>query len=151
MLRQGLGRNRCGSRRPLLALTYRLCPHLDPRFSINMETSLPGQVTTVDQYSPARQIGCGVNGESFRTIYAAFPPRSGFVQPCAQADLRHKAGAVGLASTLGARTPAASSPSAPSMGSAERKIHTTGILRPILHSGQPTGNNLCRPSAFDRH
>ena len=27
MLRQGLGRNRCGSRRPLLALTCRLCPH----------------------------------------------------------------------------------------------------------------------------
>ena len=27
MLRQGLGRNHCGSRRPLLAMTYRLCPH----------------------------------------------------------------------------------------------------------------------------
>ena len=50
-----------------------------------MQTSLPGQVTTLDQDSPARQIGCGGKGES-RTISAAFPRRSGFDQPFAQAD-----------------------------------------------------------------
>ena len=55
-------------------------PSFEPRFSINRETSLPGQVTTVDQDSPARQIGCGGKGESFRTVSAAFPSRSGFVQ-----------------------------------------------------------------------
>ena len=60
-------------------------PLFEPRFSINMETSLPGQVTTVDQDSPARQIECGGKGESFRNISAAFPPRSGFVQPFIQA------------------------------------------------------------------
>ena len=58
----------------------------EPPFSINMQTSLPGQVTTVDQDSPARQIGCGGKGESFRTISAAFPPRSGFVQHGARGD-----------------------------------------------------------------
>ena len=58
-----------------------MMPSFEPRFSINMETSLPGQVTTVDQDSHARQIGCGGKGESFPTISAAFPPRSGFVQP----------------------------------------------------------------------
>ena len=62
-------------------------PSFEPRFSINMQTSLPGQVTSVDQDSPARQIGCGGKGESFRTISAAFPPRSGFVQLCHQVDL----------------------------------------------------------------
>ena len=35
-------------------------PSFDPRFSINRETSLPGQVTTVDHDSPARQIGGSV-------------------------------------------------------------------------------------------
>ena len=83
MLRQGLGRNRCGSRRPLYGVDLPIMPSFEPRFSINMETPLPGQVTTVDQDSPARQIGCGENGES-RTISAAFPPRSGFVQQAHQ-------------------------------------------------------------------
>ena len=77
-------------------------PSFEPRFSINMQTSLPGQVTPVDQDSPARQIGCGGKGESFRTISAAFPPRSGFVQPLVQAG-RAKNGAP-LNFTLGLRT-----------------------------------------------
>ena len=85
MLRQGLGRNRFGSWRPLLALTP-MMPSFEPRFSINMETSLPGQVTTVDQDAPARQIDRSAKGESFRTISAAFPPRSGFVQHGARGD-----------------------------------------------------------------
>ena len=61
-------------------------PSFEPRCSINMQTSLPSQVTTVDQDSPARQIGCGGKGESLRTLFAAFPPRSGFVQPAARGD-----------------------------------------------------------------
>ena len=79
-----------------------MMPSFEPPFSINMQTSLPGQVTTVDQDSPARQIGCGGKGESFRTISAAFPPRSGFVQPFAQADVQKAAlFARRLAQTLG--------------------------------------------------
>ena len=65
-----------------------MMPSFEPRFSINMQTSLPGQVTPVDQNSHARQIGCGGKGESFRTISTAFPPRSGFVQPRVRADAR---------------------------------------------------------------
>ena len=66
---------------PSIGVDVPIMPSFEPRFSIHRETSLPGQVTTVDQDSPARQIGCGGNGESFRTISAAFPPRSGFVTP----------------------------------------------------------------------
>ena len=88
-----LGRNRCGSRHPLFGVDVPIMPSFEPRFSINMQTSLPGQVTLVDQDSHARQIGCGGKGESFRTISAAFPPRSGFVQPYAQAGRRKSAAA----------------------------------------------------------
>ena len=45
-----------------------------------METSFPGHITTVDQEEPPRQMGRGEDRESSRTISAAFPPRSGFVQ-----------------------------------------------------------------------
>ena len=119
-------------------------PSFEPRFSINMETSLPAQVTTVDQDSPARQIGCGGKGESFRTISAAFPPRSGFVQPFRRADRFRPAASSGdspnVMTTPALTKPRRSGVSPPnSVGRVTRNVARTTARRAAALRGRASG------------
>ena len=67
-----------------------------------METSFPGHVTTVNQEEPPRQMGLGEDRETSRTISAAFPPRSGFVQQVVQEGRAKSRAPLNLALSLNA-------------------------------------------------
>ena len=52
---------------------------------------VPGHITSADQEEPPRQMERGEDREPSRTISAALPPRSGFVQLCVAATAHEAA------------------------------------------------------------